>query len=57
MNHIKRKKNLTLDSCRESLITKQKKKIDGLPRINWANPSNPGMCHESLITKQKNIKH
>ena len=31
-----------LDSCRESLITKQKKKIDGLPRINWANPSNPG---------------
>jgi len=32
----------TLDSCRESLITKWKNKIDGLPRINWANPSNPG---------------
>jgi hypothetical protein len=32
----------TLDSCRESLSTKWKKKIDGLPRINWANPSNPG---------------
>jgi hypothetical protein len=30
----------TLDSYRESLITKSEKKIDGLPIINWANPSN-----------------
>ena len=31
----------TLNSGREKLITKYKKKIGGLPRINWVNPSNP----------------
>jgi len=30
----------TWDSRHESLITKYKTQLTGLPRINWVNPSN-----------------
>ena len=39
----------TLYSRHESLIAKQKKKIDGLTCQAW------NTCHESLIIKQKEI--
>ena len=39
----------TRDSCHESLITKQKKTIDGLTR------QVRDTCHESLIIKYKEI--
>jgi len=41
----------TLDSCRESLITKWKKKLTGYPELIGLTRQIRDLYHESLITK------
>ena len=43
----------TLDSCRESLITKQKKKLTVYPELTGLTRQIRDPYNESLITKQK----